>query len=270
MMNSASLARIPILTLIHPRRRAPLVLFALTAALLLWSALVWRARMPVWGATTAALGVVIPAAAVKWRDDWQRWGAAVTVLSILLAMQGFHTIEHTAQMVQYHLLKWPPYLSAGLISAANAEWVHFSWNWIVVACFVYLMRSGMRSVWAWGMLIWSVAHSLEHTYLLIRFYQALAELRALGINEPSLVQGLPGVLGRDGWLAFSGICGRVPGLTTASRIDIHFWWNAGEITLLALAANPFLRSRFAAARSPQQNDGADGRQIRTARGDGDE
>jgi hypothetical protein len=58
-------------------------------------------------------------------------------------------------------------------------------------------------------------------------------------------QGLPGVLGRDGWLARSPasqgtfLC-RLPGLTTATRLDVHFWWNIGEITLLLLAGNTFL------------------------------
>jgi hypothetical protein len=214
------------------------------ASLLLWAMLVWRAEMPVWAATSVGLAVAVPFAALKWWEDWQRWGAGVAVLSVLLAMQGFHTVEHAVQLVQYHWLKWPAFQSSGLIAAANAEWVHFTWNWLVVATFVYLMHQGMRSPWAWAMLIWSVAHGIEHTYLLIRFYEALAELRSLGVMDAGLVQGLPGILGRDGWLAFSDLCGRIPGLTTADRIDVHFWWNAGEITLLALAALPFLRDRI--------------------------
>ena len=62
-------------------------------------------------------------------------------------------------------------------------------------------------------------------------------------------QGLPGFLGKDGWLARAGqtsdlfIC-RMPGLTTAPRLDIHFWWNIGEIVLLVAAAHSFLRSRW--------------------------
>ncbi|MGQ9892994.1 MAG: hypothetical protein ACUVSY_04280 [Roseiflexus sp.] len=49
-------------------------------------------------------------------------------LSILLALQGFHTVEHIAQWIQYHILRWPSFLSNGLLSAANSEWVHFVWN----------------------------------------------------------------------------------------------------------------------------------------------
>lgn len=233
--------QLPILSLLHPRERTLLILGAMMAALLLWSWAVWRTGMPVWGATTLALAVILPAAVMKWRDDLRRWGSAAAVLSVLVAMQSFHTLEHAVQMVQYHLLKWPPFQSSGLISAANSEWVHFSWNWFVVLCFLYLMRQGMRSPWAWAMLVWSVAHGIEHTYMLVRFYQAVDELYQLGIGNSGLVQGLPGILGRDGWLAYSGLCGRIPGLTTAPRIDVHFWWNAGEITLLMLAAHPFLK-----------------------------
>lgn len=234
----------PLVQLLHPYERSRLLLSLLLIAGVAWSLLVWRAGMPLWGATTLALVLIAPGALLKWRDDFRRWGMAVTVLGVLIAMQGFHTLEHAAQWVQFHLLKWPPFLASGLISAANAEWIHFTWNWVVVAIFVYLFRHGMRSLWAWLLLAWAIAHSLEHTYLLIRYYQALAELKSLGIGDPGLVQGLPGVLGRDGWLAWSGICGRVPGLTTASRIDIHFWWNFGEIVLLLAAAVPFLRKRI--------------------------
>jgi hypothetical protein len=236
--------QLPILSLLHPRRRTVLLIGALAAALLLWSYMVWRAGMPVWGATTLALAVLLPVAMLKWRDDLQRWGSAVAVLSALVVMQGFHTIEHLVQLIQYHLLKWPPFASSGLISAANAEWVHFLWNWTLVIGFVYLIRQGMRSPWAWILLIWSTAHSLEHTYLLVRYFEAVAELQRLGIQNLGLAQGLPGILGRDGWLAYSDICGRIPGLTTAVRIDVHFWWNAGEIVLLMLAAHPFLKERL--------------------------
>jgi hypothetical protein len=81
-----------------------------------------------------------------------------------------------------------------------------------------------------------------------RYLEMRGELARLGF--PSLsAQGLPGVLGRDGWLARSPatqgtfLC-RLPGLTTAPRIDVHWWWNAGEITLLLASAHTFLRSRL--------------------------
>jgi hypothetical protein len=62
-------------------------------------------------------------------------------------------------------------------------------------------------------------------------------------------QGLPGIIGRDGWLARSPItqgtfiC-TLPGLTTAMRLDVHFWWNTIEMALLLCAGSLFPRSRL--------------------------
>jgi hypothetical protein len=239
--------RFPILALLHPRERARLLAGGLAAGLALWCAVVWLFGLPIWVATALALATLLPIGVLKWRDDLRRHGAVVMVLSILLAAQGFHSIEHAVQEIQYHVLKWPPFASSGLISAANAEWVHFAWNWLVVAILVYLVRGGFRNAWAWLLLAWSFAHALEHAYMFLRYLEVLAELRRLGFPSVS-AQGLPGVLGRDGWLARSAvtqgsfIC-RLPGLTTAPRIDVHFWWNAGEIVLLLAAAHTFLRGR---------------------------
>ena len=72
--------------------------------------------------------------------------------------------------------------------------------------------------------------------MLVRYFQVLNELAQLGVAPLPVASALPGFFGRDGWLALSGICGRIPGFTTLPRVAIHFWWNAGEILLLALAA----------------------------------
>ena len=167
-------------------------------------------------------------------------------VSILLAAQGFHGIEHMAQWTQYHILNWSARASTGLLSPANAEWVHFVWNWIVLLTVLCLLRGGMRNIWAWLLLAWALAHTLEHTYMFVRYLQVLADLRQMGVTSLT-AQGLPGVLGRDGWLARSAatqdtfLC-RLPGVTTAIRLDVHFWWNMGEVALLLLAAHRYLRT----------------------------
>ena len=62
-------------------------------------------------------------------------------------------------------------------------------------------------------------------------------------------QGLPGILVRDGWLARSPVtqgtflC-TLPGVTTAMRLDVHFWWNVVEMLLLLGAGSLFLRARL--------------------------
>jgi hypothetical protein len=168
------------------------------------------------------------------------------LLIVLLAAQGFHSIEHMVQVVQFHVLHLPLAASTGLISAANAEWIHFAWNWSVVAVVLTLIGRGMRSVWVGLLLVWSVAHGLEHAYLLVQYLQVQQELGRLGFASLP-AQGLPGVLGHDGWLARSSatqgtfLC-TVPGLATAPRLDVHFWWNAGEMALLLAVATRFFRS----------------------------
>ncbi len=245
---TAQRPRFPILALLHPRERTALVLAAFMLALALGVAGMRLLGWPLWRASALGLGLLLLAGVLKWRDDLRRYGLVVTVLSVLLAAQGFHTVEHLAQIIQYHILKWPPFASSGLISAANAEWVHFVWNWLVVVLAAYLVRGGMRGLWGWLFLAWAFAHASEHSYMMVRYLEMSSELSRLGFPQLS-AQGLPGVLGRDGWLARSPatqgtfLC-RLPGVTTALRIDVHFWWNVGEVVLLALAANSFLRRRL--------------------------
>ena len=85
-------------------------------------------------------------------------------------------------------------------------------------------------------------------------HRAFLEVRASNVAA----QGLPGILGRDGWLATSEltqgtfIC-RLSGVTTAVRLDVHFWWNIGETMLLLLAGNMYLR-QFAERRPLRSTD----------------
>jgi hypothetical protein len=238
--------RFPVLRLLHPREQTPLVIATFAFGLLVGYLVMWRLGWPLWGASAAVLALLLIPGAAKWRADARRYGGVVMILSILLVTQGFHSVEHVSQWLQFHVLNWSARTSTGLLSPANAEWVHFIWNWLVLLAVIGLALGGMRNVWAWLLLAWALAHTLEHTYMFIRHLQVLDELRRVGITSIT-AQGLPGVLGRDGWLARSAVtqgtflC-RLPGVTTANRLDVHFWWNMGEITLLVLAANSYLRA----------------------------
>ena len=242
-LNETRTRRPALLELIDPREQTRSMLIQLALGVAVGVAAMRWWGIPLWLATVGVLLVLLMPAILKWRGDLRRFGATATVISILLAMQGFHSVEHAAQLIEYHVLNWPMRLSSGLVSAANAEWIHFLWNWIVLAVVVYLLRAGMRNPWAWLLLAWSLAHTLEHTYLFVRYLEVLAELRRMGITDVG-AQGLPGILGRDGWLASSAatqgtfLC-RLPGVTTAPRLDIHFWWNTGETILLILAAGAY-------------------------------
>jgi len=247
-LSLSSAPRFPLLELLHPREQTGAVLLMLALGVLVGGIAVWLGMLKLWMATTLVLGLVLVPGIFKWRTDLRRYGPTVMVLSILLVTQGFHTVEHIMQVIQYHLFHWPMRLSSGLISAANSEWVHFFWNWAVVLITLGLILAGMRNAWAWLLLAWSFAHALEHAYMFMRYLEMVQHLKQLGFPALS-AQGLPGILGRDGWLATSPwtqgtFLYRLPGLTTAPRLDIHFWWNIGETIWLFLAAHTFLRERL--------------------------
>jgi hypothetical protein len=59
---------------------------------------------------------------------------------------------------------------------------------------------------------------------------------------------LPGILGRDGYLARCGWTAgtpirSLPGITTAVRLDIHFWWNTIVVGLILVASHFYLKER---------------------------
>lgn len=236
---------LPLLQLLHPRELWRPCLAALVVGALAAVVSVRVLGWPLWVASAIALATFLAPTLLKWRMDWRRFGLTVTLLGALLTVQGFHTIEHVAQWVQYHLLFWSMRQSSGFISPANAEWVHFVWNWGVLIAVVVLVRGGLRNIWGGLLLGVAIAHTVEHTYTFVRYLMVLQDLRELGVTNVT-AQGLAGILGRDGWLARSAwtqgtfLCS-IPGLTTAIRLDVHFWWNVVEMTLLTLAGHVYLR-----------------------------
>lgn len=240
-----SAASFPLLRLLHPRRYTRGALLSLVIGLVIGVGGAILFGVPRWVATTLVILVMLPVAIRKFSEDRRLFGVTAMLLSVLLTAQGGHTVEHIIQWSQYYLLGWPIRQANGLLSAANTEWVHFVWNWGVLLAVVWLMRGGMRNGWTWLLLAVAVGHTFEHSYLLVRHYQVLAELRHLGIAGVT-AQGLPGILGQDGWLARSPLtrnsflC-RAPGLTTANRIDVHFWWNMLEMGMLIPAGHFFLK-----------------------------
>lgn len=244
--------RVPLLTLLHPRQHTELVVvawsLALGAAVATRTILGWQ----LWQAVALVLVIMAIPGTITWRATAARYGSSAAVAAALVTVQGLHSVEHAVQWIQRHALGEPLRLSNGLLSPANSEWVHFVWNWSVVAAAGFLFLRGMRGFWGWAALIWAIAHALEHTYMWVRFLQVSAELAALGQGDVT-AQGLPGIVGRGGWLdlnagsQFELICG-LPFITTADRLDAHFAWNTGEILLLLPAIHVFLRRRVPAFR----------------------
>jgi hypothetical protein len=233
--------------LITPQPAPLRYLALLIAGVAIGAALVAWLGMPLWGASVLVLTLLAWPTARTWRTVAARFGMPFMVVSVLLYLQGFHTIEHIVQFLQLHLLAWPPRQATGLLSGLNVEIVHFVWNWSVLLVAVYLLRSGLRSgprnLWGVLFLAWALAHTLEHTYLMYQYLAAVRVLLATG-GSLAFAEGLPGVLGRSGWLAANQdtsaiaglICQLVPANLVTPRLDIHFWWNVGETTLLLAVA----------------------------------
>jgi len=237
-------------SLLHPRGQARLFAGALVVGLLAGWLSVTQLSLPLWGAAVSVIGLLIYPAVQKWRQDRQRLGTPAMVLSILLVTQSLHSVEHAAQWVQYHVLGWPLSAANGLISPLNAEIVHFSWNLAMLLVVVWLIAAGLRNRWMWLLLLWASAHTAEHIYLFITYLQEVQRLASEGLLL-SGAQGLPGFLGKGGWLATNTpatgpvafLCTLASGLTSAPRLDIHFWWNVGEIGLLLPAARVSMHRR---------------------------
>src|SRR5262245_34466561 len=114
----------PLLQLLHPRQYTLAVIESLAIGIVLGWLAVYFLAWPLWAATFVVLITLLPVGILKWREDGLRYGTVVMVLSILLTAQGLHSIEHLIQWSQYHILYWTARQSTGLLSPANAEWVH--------------------------------------------------------------------------------------------------------------------------------------------------
>jgi|AACY02.16.fsa_nt_gi hypothetical protein len=229
--------------LLDPRsRRAATLVFGF-ASVITFGVLTGSAALLPWKAALLALAIAGVPWLAKWRTDLRSWGLALVTLAVMIVAQGLHTAEHVLQLVQVYLLDWPAGRALGLISAANVEWIHLAWNLLVLAGVLLLMVRGVRSPWAWVLLAWSLLHTGEHAYLFVRSLVVVAQSNALGLEVLPVTQALPGILGRDGVLASQTWCGRIPGLTTAPRVVVHFVWNAGEMALLLATGHAYLRHR---------------------------
>src|SRR5262245_42252694 len=200
-------------------------------------------RQPLWTSALAVLGGLTLPAIWYWRRLAGRVGLPLAVLSVLTTLQSLHSVEHIAQWVQRYILGLPYQQSSGILSPLNAEVVHFIWNWSVVAVAAWLLLNGVRGgLGGWLFGAWSLAHALEHLYL-FQQYLGILKIQALRGESLAVAQGLPGILGSEGWLSRQGanptinyVCTLAPQLITAQRLDVHFWWNAGETLLLVAFA----------------------------------
>lgn len=242
------LRRAPLLHLLNPHGNTLFITGAFIVSIAVARFVVSVRHWKLWQGVALLLVMMVLPLIVKVRDDIERYGGLVATAGALLVLQGLHTTEHLTQLVQRHILNWPVRASTGLLSPANTEWVHFVWNWLVWVMIVVLIAKGMRNPFAYMLLAWSTMHTLEHTYLMVRYLQVVSNLHGLGVNNVT-AQGLPGILGRDGWLDRSSandgtlLC-RLPFITKATRLDLHAMWNTGEVVFMVPAVHRLMRTRL--------------------------
>jgi hypothetical protein len=66
----------------------------------------------------------------------RRW---LILFYVLVVTQSAHFVEHIAQMIQIHVLGLQGAAARGIVGALNIEWVHFTWNVIVLVAAVALL-----------------------------------------------------------------------------------------------------------------------------------
>jgi hypothetical protein len=137
----------------------------------------------------------------------------VALLGVLALTQTAHLVEHIAQMVQIHLLHLSGASAQGILGQLNIEWVHFTWNALVLVAILVLLPHFRTNPWLIAVTPLAAWHFVEHAVLIATYLQ-------------TGVSGTPGLLSSGG-LVFGGL--PIP------RADLHFLYNLAETLPLLLA-----------------------------------
>jgi hypothetical protein len=137
----------------------------------------------------------------------------VALLGVLALTQTAHLVEHIAQMVQIHLLHLSGASAQGIVGQLNIEWVHFTWNALVLVAILVLLPHFRTNPWLIAVTPLAAWHFVEHAVMIATYLQ-------------TGVSGTPGLLSSGG-LVFGGL--PIP------RADLHFLYNLAETLPLLLA-----------------------------------
>ena len=136
----------------------------------------------------------------------------LALLGILALSQSAHLGEHVAQMVQIHVLHLSGPNAQGIVGQLNIEWVHFTWNAIVLIAILALLPRFPGNPWLIAVTPLAAWHLVEHSVMMASYLR-------------TGVPGSPGLLASGGLIA-----GGLP----ITRPDLHFLYNFVEtIPLLA-------------------------------------
>lgn len=137
----------------------------------------------------------------------------IAFLGFLALSQTAHLLEHIAQMVQIHVLHLTGAGAQGIVGQLNIEWVHFTWNVLVLVSLLVLLPHFPRNPWLIAVTPLAAWHFVEHSVMIATYLQ-------------TGVAGTPGLLSSGGLLV-----GGLP----ISRPDLHFLYNLVETVPLLFA-----------------------------------
>jgi hypothetical protein len=137
----------------------------------------------------------------------------MALLGFLAVSQTAHLFEHVAQMVQIHVLHLSGANAQGIVGQLNIEWVHFSWNALVLITLVALLPHFRSNPWLIALTPLAAWHFVEHSVMIATYLR-------------TGVSGTPGLLSSGGLLL-----GGLP----IGRPDLHFLYNLVETVPLLFA-----------------------------------
>ena len=143
----------------------------------------------------------------------------IALLGFLAVAQSAHLLEHVAQMIQIHVMHLTGAGAQGIVGQLNLEWVHFTWNVIVLISLLALLPRFPTNPWLIAVTPLAGWHFVEHAVMIATYIQ-------------TGVPGTPGLLSSGG-LAFGGL--------PLARPDLHFLYNLLETIPLLIAWSVELR-----------------------------
>src|SRR2546423_6659858 len=143
----------------------------------------------------------------------------IALLGFLAVSQTTHLLEHVAQMVQIHVLHLSGANAQGIVGQLNIEWVHFSWNALVLVTLLVLLPRFPTNPWLIAFTPLAAWHFVEHSVMIATYIQ-------------TGVSGTPGLLASGG-LVFGGL--------PIARPDLHFSYNFVETVPMLVACIVQLR-----------------------------
>jgi len=101
----------------------------------------------------------------------------IALLGFLALSQAAHLLEHVAQMVQIHMLHLSGANAQGIVGQLNIEWVHFTWNALVLVTLLVLLPRFPTNPWLIAVTPLAAWHFVDHSVMIATYVQT-------GVSEP--------------------------------------------------------------------------------------